>query len=282
MTRHRSRQTMWRTSRRRMAKEEISPRNATIGATVFNDMIQTRSGTVMPPNPAVPRIVYDRTMTRPKNRSSRTPSASTLTSLVGLALGGSAAQQGGSRTMVLPVGWRCGGRAGRWPGRRGLVGLGVVEPVWRGPCGQLRLRGLMRPGLGLRTRWVMRRTALVTRLTRACGRARFGEGLRCGRARQLALEQSLDVLQILHLVGADQGNCFTRQPRAPGAADAMDVILRSVRKLEIDDERQLFDVESARRDVGRDQHRNLALLEFIERLHALGLGAVAVDFLRGD
>lgn len=59
-----------------MASEEISPGNATIGATILSDMIQARSGTVTPPKPALPRMVYERMMTRLKNRSSGTPSVS--------------------------------------------------------------------------------------------------------------------------------------------------------------------------------------------------------------
>ena len=41
--------------------------------------------------------------------------------------------------------------------------------------------------------------------------------------------------------------------------------------------RQRVDIEPARRNVGRDQHADLARLEVFERLHALGLRAVAVD-----
>ena len=39
-----------------MSAEEITPRNVTIGATVFTDMISARRGTVMPPKPVRPRI----------------------------------------------------------------------------------------------------------------------------------------------------------------------------------------------------------------------------------
>lgn len=51
-------------------------RFAAIGATVLSDRIQVRSGTVTPPNPALPRIAYDRMMTKPKNRSPEMLSAS--------------------------------------------------------------------------------------------------------------------------------------------------------------------------------------------------------------
>ena len=41
---------------------------------------------------------------------------------------------------------------------------------------------------------------------------------------------------------------------AAGAADAVHVVLGHVRQLEVDDVRQLVDVDAARGDVGRDQH----------------------------
>ena len=42
---------------------------------------------------------------------------------------------------------------------------------------------------------------------------------------------------------------------AAGAADAVDVVGRHHRQLEVDDVRELLDVEAARRDLGRDQER---------------------------
>ena len=48
-----------------------------------------------------------------------------------------------------------------------------------------------------------------------------------------------------------------RAARAAGAADAVHVVLGDVRQLEVDDVRQLLDVEAARGDVGRDEHRHV-------------------------
>ena len=53
-------------------------------------------------------------------------------------------------------------------------------------------------------------------------------------------------------------------PRAPGpagAADAVDVALDVVRNVEVDDVGDALDVEAARRDVGRDDDVELAVLE---------------------
>ena len=68
--------------------------------------------------------------------------------------------------------------------------------------------------------------------------------------------------------------------RARGAADAVDVVVGRVRHVEVDDVRQRLHVDAARRDVGGDEHRELAGLEAGERLRALRLAAVAVDAVR--
>ena len=60
-------------------------------------------------------------------------------------------------------------------------------------------------------------------------------------------------------------------------ADAVDVVLRVPRQLEVDDDRQVLDVEAAGGDVGRDEDPDLAGLEALERARPLGLRAVGVD-----
>ena len=57
----------------------------------------------------------------------------------------------------------------------------------------------------------------------------------------------------------------------------MHVILGHVGQVEVDDVRQLLDVEAARGDVGRDQHLHLAGLEVLQGADARGLALVAVD-----
>ena len=66
-------------------------------------------------------------------------------------------------------------------------------------------------------------------------------------------------------------------PGAPGAADPVDVVLGLHREVEVDDDRELLDVEAARGDVGRDEDLDLAGLEVGEGADPLGLGAVGVD-----
>ena len=62
----------------------------------------------------------------------------------------------------------------------------------------------------------------------------------------------------------------------------MDIILGGIRQFVIDDKWQQFDVEPARRDIGRHQHVDRALFEVFQSLRALALGAVAVDGGSGD
>ena len=96
-------------------------------------------------------------------------------------------------------------------------------------------------------------------------------------ARNPDADRLLDLGQTFVLFRAHQRDRRAGGAGAAGAADAVHVVVGRVRQVEVDDVRQLLDVEAARRDVGRDQHADLARLEVVERLHALGLRAVAVD-----
>ena len=64
---------------------------------------------------------------------------------------------------------------------------------------------------------------------------------------------------------------------APGATDAMHVILGVVRKIVIDDELDAFYINAARGDVRCHEHAILAILESIERFAALAERAVGVE-----
>ena len=74
-------------------------------------------------------------------------------------------------------------------------------------------------------------------------------------------------------------------PSAPlrrGAADAVDVVLRLVGQVVVDDVGDAGHVDAARDDVGGDQHPDLAVAEGVERALAGVLRLVAVDRLGGD
>src|SRR6185437_7833563 len=93
----------------------------------------------------------------------------------------------------------------------------------------------------------------------------------------LAIDELLDRAEQRPVLRTDERDRLARGARAAGAADAVHVILGNVREIEIDDVRQLLDVEAARGDVGRDQHLHLAFLEVVERTDARILALVAVD-----
>src|SRR6185295_857549 len=96
-------------------------------------------------------------------------------------------------------------------------------------------------------------------------------GARCGRAlafeltgllyRQLDLQQLLYGSKVILLFIGHQGDRLARHAGAAGPANAVDIVLGRARKIKIDDEGELLDVESARCDVGGDQHFGLAFLE---------------------
>ena len=93
----------------------------------------------------------------------------------------------------------------------------------------------------------------------------------------LLLDQLLDVGDQARVVARDQRDRQARGAGAAGAADAVDVVLGVERHVEVEDRRQVDDVEAARGDVGRDQHVDLARLERLERLQPLVLRLVAVQ-----
>ena len=64
---------------------------------------------------------------------------------------------------------------------------------------------------------------------------------------------------------------------AGGAADAVHVVLGLRGQVVVDDVRDAVDVDAAGDDVGGDEHAVGAVLEAVERVLALRLGAVGVD-----
>src|SRR6185437_6638144 len=74
--------------------------------------------------------------------------------------------------------------------------------------------------------------------------------------------------------GQREGAPLTARP--PGTPDAVDIVLGMNGHVEIEDVRQALDVETAGRDVARHEQANLALLEALQRLGALGLRHVAM------
>ncbi len=91
------------------------------------------------------------------------------------------------------------------------------------------------------------------------------------------LDQPLDVAKECVLVDANERDRLAARARTAGAADAVDVVLGNVRHVVVDDVRQRLDIDAARRDVGRDQHGDVAVLEVGERARAGALALVAMN-----
>src|SRR5690606_39034238 len=68
--------------------------------------------------------------------------------------------------------------------------------------------------------------------------------------RQPAADGAFDGTQVAHLVGRDERESVAGGFRAAGAADAMDVVLRHLRHVEVDDVAQLDHIDSACGYVG--------------------------------
>src|SRR5436309_11285089 len=93
----------------------------------------------------------------------------------------------------------------------------------------------------------------------------------------LAIDESLDRRHERTVLVAHERHGLALDTCAAGAADAVYIILGDVRQVVIHDVRQRLDIETARRDVGRDQHAYFSFLELVERSLARILALVAVD-----
>ena len=70
-----------------------------------------------------------------------------------------------------------------------------------------------------------------------------------------------DAADVLLLLGEDERDAHAAAPRATGSADAMEVAGVLGRRVEVDDVRDVDEVEPARGDVRRDERRRLPALE---------------------
>src|SRR6185503_4336479 len=84
-------------------------------------------------------------------------------------------------------------------------------------------------------------------------------------------------LELLEVPFADERDRDPGLARAAGAADAVRERLGILRQVVVHDVRDVFDVQSARREVRRDEDLDLPVAELLQRALAFPLGHVAVD-----
>ncbi len=77
--------------------------------------------------------------------------------------------------------------------------------------------------------------------------------------------------------GHHQRERIPRRFRAPGAPDAVDIILRMLRHVEVNHVADFGHVQPPRGDIGRHQHFEAAVAEAAQRLLPLPLRAVGVQ-----
>ena len=87
-------------------------------------------------------------------------------------------------------------------------------------------------------------------------------------------------LQLVDFLSGNEGERLPFPARATRAADAMRVIFGVVRQIEIEDDLQVIDVETARRDIRRHEELELPLPEFLHHAIALRLRDIAVQPIR--
>lgn len=101
-----------------------------------------------------------------------------------------------------------------------------------------------------------------------------------GDARETLADRFFDRSQIVLLVGCHERERITDRFGARGPTDAMDVVVRSLRDIEVHNMAERFDVDSAGGDVRRNENPVLAVLESGQSGGALRLRPVAVNSLR--
>ena len=95
--------------------------------------------------------------------------------------------------------------------------------------------------------------------------------------RNFLSNEMLNRLQRGQLLAVHQGESVADVLGATSPSNAMDIILRMLRHIIIDDVTDAGNIESARGDIGRDHHLVFSALESFERLDPFALGAIRMQ-----
>ena len=82
------------------------------------------------------------------------------------------------------------------------------------------------------------------------------------------------------IIGRDQGHRLSFVLGACGSSDAVHIVFRVVRHIEIDDQRHVRHVNASRDDIGSHQDRNLSVPEIQHHLVSFVLLEVAMHRAR--
>src|SRR5262245_60824130 len=162
--------------------------------------------------------------------------------------------------------------------RRPLRAAGprILKPRYRhrSLCGSL----FRSPRLAITVAMAVVPLGPATWLPGRAGRALvIGCGWRLAHPGDALSDQRLDCGDGFAVRPRDDRDRGAAAPGPAGAADAMHVIVRMVRHVEIEDVADVRNVETARRNIRRDQQAHVAFAEGVERRHALGLAHVAMQ-----
>src|ERR1700686_1610024 len=92
-----------------------------------------------------------------------------------------------------------------------------------------------------------------------------------------ACDESFQRSQRSLILGRHEADGVADRVSAAGAANAMHVILRMRREIEVHYVRDTFDVDAARSDVGRDENTDRAALELAQGLEPLTLTSIRMQ-----
>ncbi len=83
-------------------------------------------------------------------------------------------------------------------------------------------------------------------------------------------------------INTHQRQRFTGSSRTTGTPDTVDIIFRYVWQFIVDDVRQLFDIQTARSDIGRHQYANVTRFKISQRTGTRTLRFIPVDRRTAD
>jgi hypothetical protein len=98
----------------------------------------------------------------------------------------------------------------------------------------------------------------------------------------LVLEQPFDTPQQFVLVNADKGYGGSLPLCTACTPDSVHIVFRNIGQFKVHHMRQLVDIEPSSRNIGCNQHTNLAVLEIGQRARSCALALVAMYRRRTD